>query len=163
MCSFYRLVLNFFAYTSWAQNHVAQATYWHDPLHEETYRRKSTFLADINNEGVVKQIYIQRLTSLNKFVMVKFLRDKIVFPTETSWFGFYKPGDDKVILSLEESQIYSRDKLGLKQMKKDGKLVFIEVESDFIGKASDNVDNFRLMTSTFHSPINGLRKKLFHS
>ena len=37
---------------STVQNHLVQAQYWHDPLDEETYRAKSVFLADINQENV---------------------------------------------------------------------------------------------------------------
>lgn len=112
---------------SWAQKHVAQATYWHDPIHEDKYRHKSTFLADINNELNINENYKKRLNSLNKFVMVKFLQDKIVTPIETSWFGFYATGSNKRVLSLRESEFYASDKLGLKQMMKEGKLIFMEV------------------------------------
>ena len=128
MCKFYRMILNYFAYTKWAQSHIAQASYWHDPLHEDTYRRRSTFLADINNERVINQDYIARLQSLNKFVMVKFLRDKIVHPIESSWFGFYQPGSDSTIQSLDQSELFIKNKLGLKKMMKKGKLIFLEVK-----------------------------------
>lgn len=60
--------------------------------------------------------------------MVKFLRDKIVTPIETSWFGFYQTGSDKKVLTLFESSFYTSDKLGLKQMMKEEKLVFMEVK-----------------------------------
>lgn len=129
VCKFSRMILNFFAYTSWAQKHIAQATYWHDPLNEEKYRKRSTFLSDINNENIINADYVNRLQSLNKFVLVKFLRDQIVKPIESSWFGFYKPGSEKIVLSLKESELYAKDKLGLKQMMKDGKLVFIAVRN----------------------------------
>lgn len=102
-----------------------QATYWHDPLDEDQYRTKSTFLSEINNEKSVNQDYIERLQKLSKFVMIKFENDTIVQPRETSWFGFYKPGSDKELLTLEESEIYLKDRLGLKRMKEDGKLVFL--------------------------------------
>lgn len=127
LCKFYRVTINFFAYTDWVQRNIAQATYWHDPLNEETYRAKSSFLADINNERKINRDYIRRLQSLKKFVMVKFLRDKIVEPIETSWFGFFKPGSTKVTQSLTESEMFTQDELGLRQMMKDRKLVFIEV------------------------------------
>lgn len=127
ICRFYRFVLNLFAYTNWAQKHIAQATYWHDPFNEGKYREKSSFLADINNEKDINENYRKRLQSLNQFVMVKFLRDKIVQPIESSWFGFYKPESDTTVLSLSDSQTYIRDNLGLKRMMKDGKLVFLEV------------------------------------
>lgn len=127
ICKFYRSTLNFFAYTKWAQRHIAQATYWHDPLNEELYRARSSFLADINNERELNRDYIRRLHSLNKFVMVKFLRDKIVEPIETSWFGFYKPGSTDVVQSLRESDFFVHDNLGLRQMMEERKLIFIEV------------------------------------
>jgi len=73
----------------------------------------------------VNQDYIVRLQKLNKFVMIKFENDTIVEPKETSWFGFYKPGSDKELLTLEESEIFTKDRLGLKKMKEDGKLVFL--------------------------------------
>lgn len=106
---------------------LVQATYWHDPMNEDLYRSKSTFLSEINNEITINQDYIARLQSLNKFVMVKFENDTIVQPRETSWFGFYKPGSDTELQTLEESEIFIKDKLGLKKMKKDGKLVFLEI------------------------------------
>lgn len=59
--------------------------------------------------------------------MVKFIRDQIITPLDTAWFGFFQPGSDEIVLSLENSEIYSNDRLGLRQMNKDGKLVFIEV------------------------------------
>lgn len=43
-----------------------QATYWHDPLHESSYRLKSTFLADINNEVYVNEGYAENLNKLKK-------------------------------------------------------------------------------------------------
>lgn len=126
-CSMLRWLLNYFAYTSWVQQHIAQATYWHDPLHERKYRFKSTFLADINNEKQINSDYIRRLHSLNKFVMVKFLRDSVVTPVETSWFGFYQPKTTNIILTMNQHINITGDKLELKQMMEDGKIVFIEV------------------------------------
>ena len=128
ICRLSRFVLNFFAYTKWAQNHIVQATYWHDPYNEEKYRSKSSFLADINNENMINKKYISRLTRLNKFVMVKFLRDSIVKPVESSWFGFYEPESTETILTLENTEIYSKDKLGLRQMMKNEQLIFLEVK-----------------------------------
>lgn len=126
-CQMLRWLLNYFAYSSWVQKHIAQATYWHDPLNEKKYRFKSTFLADINNERKINLDYIRRLHSLNKFVMVKFLRDEIVTPIETQWFGFYQPQSTSVVLTMNEHINITGDKLGLKQMMDDGKIVFKEV------------------------------------
>lgn len=60
--------------------------------------------------------------------MVKFLRDEMVQPTESQWFGFYAPGSNRKVLNLTQTEIYSSDKLGLRQMMEDGKLRFLQVD-----------------------------------
>lgn len=129
-CDYLRQILNYAAYTGWVQRLLVQATYWHDPLNEDLYQAKSTFLSEINNEKTVNQDYIDRLQKLNKFVMIKFENDTMVQPKESSWFGFYKPGSDTELLPLEQSEIYLKDKLGLKKMKEDGKLVFLATKGN---------------------------------
>ena len=62
---------------------LAQAEYWHDPLHEQEYRQVSVFLADINNENKVNATYKANLAKLQNFVMVKFLQDTMVQPKES--------------------------------------------------------------------------------
>ena len=104
----------------------------HDPLNEPTYKQQSTFLADINNERTKNLNYIKRLQKLENFVMVKFMNDTIVTPVDTQWFGFYKPGQDVETQTLEESDLFKNDQLGLQQMKADGKLVFLETEGNHL-------------------------------
>lgn len=58
----------------WVQNLLVQATYWHNPLKEAAYRSGSTFLAEINNELTVNQIYVDNLKKLNKWVKCKFYK-----------------------------------------------------------------------------------------
>lgn len=123
-----RQFLNLFAYTDWAQNHIAQATYWHDPIRVKQYRERSTFIAEINNEKSINKDYVYRLHRLNKFIMVKFLRDEMVQPIESQWFGFYAPGSNRIVQNLTTSEIYSSDKLGLRQMMEDRKLFFLQVD-----------------------------------
>lgn len=56
------------------------------------------------------------------------MNDEMVDPIESSWFGFYKPGQAIEKESLQESRLYMEDRLGLKQMMEDNKLVFLEKE-----------------------------------
>lgn len=58
--------------------------------------------------------------------MVKFANDTMVDPKESSWFGYYTPGQDKEIESLLDSKFYTKDRLGLQKMNSDGKLIFLE-------------------------------------
>jgi palmitoyl-protein thioesterase len=92
--------------SSWVQNGLVQAEYWHNPLREEEYRSHSVFLADINNEVIRNETYIRNLLKLKNFVMVKFNNDTIVEPVETEWFGFYKPGQSSEVMTLQESELY---------------------------------------------------------
>eukprot|EP00127_Corallochytrium_limacisporum_P001126 Clim_evm14s40 gene=Clim_evmTU14s40 len=125
-CSAMKSVIKAAAYTSFAQNHFTQANYWHDPLREKDYKANCQFLPDINNENKHNQDYIDRLQSLNKFVMVKFSNDTVVIPKESEWFGFYAPGQDKDVLKLQDTDLYKKDQLGLKKMDEHGQLVFLE-------------------------------------
>lgn len=65
-CEYIRLLLNDAAYDTWTQLELVQATYWHDPLHEEKYKSRSTFLADINNEVFSNGLYVENLNKLEK-------------------------------------------------------------------------------------------------
>ncbi|KRX40271.1 Palmitoyl-protein thioesterase 1 [Trichinella murrelli] len=127
LCNFARMLLNYGAYV-----HVIQAQYWHDPLHENTYRDKSIFLAEINNEKVLNQTYIENLQKLQNMVLIKFTRDSMVVPPESSWFGFYAPGQAVDVIPLKETELYKNDRLGLLQMEKDGKLHFLETNGDHL-------------------------------
>uniref|UniRef100_A0A182SNW5 Palmitoyl-protein thioesterase 1 n=1 Tax=Anopheles maculatus TaxID=74869 RepID=A0A182SNW5_9DIPT len=131
-CDRFRQLLNYAAYTELMQNFLVQATYWHDPLNEVKYKNFSTFLADINNELFINQSYVANLQKLNNFVMVQFNNDTIVQPLETQWFGYYKPGQDKVTQGLKESELFIKDRLGLKKMDDDNKLVFLECEGNHL-------------------------------
>lgn len=132
LCDYVRELLNLGAYTDFVQHHLAQAEYWHDPLNEDEYKAKSLFLADINNENVKNESYKANLKKLSNFVMIKFSGDKMVDPKESEWFGFYKPGQSKDLFTLQESQLYSEDRLGLKEMDKAGKLHFLETNGDHL-------------------------------
>lgn len=132
VCERVRELLNIAAYQRWVQKGFVQATYWHDPLHEDDYRTSSTFLSDINNENVINETYKTNLQDLKRFVLVKFMNDTVVQPKETQWFGFYKSGQDKELLIMEDTKLYQEDRIGLKQMKADGKLVLIETEGNHL-------------------------------
>ncbi|KAE8624671.1 hypothetical protein XENTR_v10006020 [Xenopus tropicalis] len=132
MCDLIRKLLNYGAYTREVQDYLVQAEYWHDPINEEQYRNGSIFLADINQERHVNVSYKQNLQLLEKFVMVKFLNDTMVDPPDTEWFGFYRPGQSKETITLQESNLYMEDRLGLKEMEKAGRLVFLGVEGNHL-------------------------------
>lgn len=50
------------------QSYLVQATYWHNPLKESLYKKKSSFIAEINNEYKINQKYIDNLQRLKRYV-----------------------------------------------------------------------------------------------
>ncbi|XP_078717026.1 palmitoyl-protein thioesterase 1 [Lampetra fluviatilis] len=132
LCDYIRKLLNKEAYQPQIQKMIVQAEYWHDSLNEELYINNSVFLADINQERVVNPSYRENLKKLNKFVMVMFNQDQMVEPKESEWFGFYKPGQAVEIYKLQDSSLYTEDRLGLKEMDQAGKLVFLSSDTDHL-------------------------------
>ncbi|ELU18250.1 hypothetical protein CAPTEDRAFT_166676 [Capitella teleta] len=132
VCDYVRKLLNLGAYIGWVQDKITQAEYWHDPLNEAEYKKYSVFLADINQEVSINSTYKQNLMKLKNFVMVKFLKDTMVEPKDSEWFGFYHPGQAKTTFTLQESDLYKEDKLGLKSMDSDGKLHFLSIDGDHL-------------------------------
>ncbi|VDD90423.1 unnamed protein product [Enterobius vermicularis] len=124
-CDSVRKLLDFGAYVGFVQRNSIQAQYWHDPYAEETYKEKSIFLADINNEKVYNETYKKNLERLQKLVLVKFLDDTVVVPKETEWFGYFKEGDPTRLLTMEETRIYLEDRIGLKTLNESGRLHLI--------------------------------------
>lgn len=94
-------------FSSLIQPKLVQAKYWKDARDIDSYLKYNTFIADINNEGSTKnQTYVKNIAALENFVMVRFNRDSMVVPTETSWFGFYTPGQATEIQRLNETTLY---------------------------------------------------------
>ncbi|KAK3578213.1 hypothetical protein CHS0354_020582 [Potamilus streckersoni] len=132
VCNMARRMMTIIAYTNFIQNHIVQAQYWHDPLNETVYRRANVFLADINQENEKNPSYKANMLKLKNFVMVKFLRDSMVEPMESEWFGFYKAGQAKDIHTLFETPMYTEDWLGLKEMNNTGRLHFLSLDTDHL-------------------------------
>lgn len=131
-CEQLRQLLTEGAYVPWVQERLVQAEYWHDPLNETLYREGNIFLADLNQENVINEDYRTNLQKLENFVLVKFLQDITVIPRESSWFGFYKPGQDVERQTLQESTLYTEDRLGLKAMDEAGKLQFLTFDGPHV-------------------------------
>lgn len=131
-CEYIRKILSKSAYESHFQDHVVQAQYWHDPLREDVYKLKSRFLANINQEQGFNSTYRENMIRLTNFVMAMANNDSVVIPRESEWFGYYKPGQEKDLYKLEESDLYVKDLLGLKVLKESGRLKFLSYDGDHL-------------------------------
>lgn len=127
------IIVNDHIFFRYIQKSIIQASYWHDPLKEDEYKKKNIFLADINNENTINTVYIinnyiikiflfslsvimdsytqeykNNLQNLRTLVLVKFDNDTMVEPVESEWFGFYKPGQTEEIQQLQETELYQQ-------------------------------------------------------
>lgn len=132
LCNYMRRMLRYGAYLWYIQESLVQAAYWHDPLKEDEYRKKNVFLVDINNEKIINAVYRDNLQKLRTLVLVKFENDTMVEPTESEWFGFYKPGQAEKIQKLQESELYLQDWLGLRKMEEAGQIHFLSLPGDHL-------------------------------
>lgn len=125
LCNYVRKLVTMGAYLEFVQNHIVQAEYWHDPLNEDEYKRRSVFLADINQERHINASYKTNLQQLNNLVLVMFDNDTMVEPKESEWFGYYKPGQTSDMYTLQNSSLYTEDRLGLKALDEAGRIHFL--------------------------------------
>jgi len=101
---------------------LVPAQYFRNPNEYDSYLLYSNFLADINNERVLKnETYKKNLAKLEKFVMYVFEDDETVVPKETGWFSEVNGTD---VTELRQRDIYKEDWLGLKELDKKGGLKF---------------------------------------
>ncbi|CAK9795894.1 Palmitoyl-protein thioesterase 1 [Anthophora quadrimaculata] len=132
VCNYINRLIKYGAYLPFVQDNFIQATYWHDPYQEEEYKNKSTFIADINNERYINETYKENLQKLQSMVLVKFEKDTMVWPRESEWFGFYKPGQGIEVQTFQESDLYRKDRLGLRTLYEMGKMHFLSVPGNHL-------------------------------
>jgi palmitoyl-protein thioesterase len=127
VCKSYVGLLKANTWGTWVQGHLVPAQYFkatNDSTGEpaEEYLDNSNFLADINNERVLKNV-----TYADNFVMYLFEDDTTVIPKESGWFA-YTNGTDGSVTQLRDRQIYKEDWIGLKALDKKGGLHFETTE-----------------------------------
>ncbi|KAI0016402.1 palmitoyl-protein thioesterase 1 [Xylariomycetidae sp. FL0641] len=107
---------------SWVQSRLVPAQYFRDPADLDSYLEYSNFLADINNERVLKnETYAENLAKLDNLVMYMFEDDTTVIPKETGWFEEVNGTEST---PLRARQIYKEDWIGLRTLDRKGGLKF---------------------------------------
>lgn len=70
-------------------------------------------MTNLNNEFPIKnQTYYERFTQLERLVLIKFTKDVVIYPRNSSWFEFI----DKNRIKFEESDFYLKDYIGFKKL-----------------------------------------------
>ncbi|KAF2198117.1 palmitoyl-protein thioesterase 1 precursor [Delitschia confertaspora ATCC 74209] len=116
-------------WSHYIQSHLVPAQYYRNTnftTGEPTpgYLEHSNFLADVNNERMVKNAtYKKNLEGLEKFVMYVFGEDTTVIPKESGWFAQTNLTSGEVT-HVRNRTIYKEDWIGLKALDDKGALEF---------------------------------------
>jgi palmitoyl-protein thioesterase len=122
LCKGSEALLRSNTWSSFVQNRLIPAQYFRDPAQYDQYIESSNFLADVNNERILKnQTYKENMEKLERLVMYMFEDDKTVVPKESSWFAEVIDGK---VTELKDRAIYKEDWIGLKALDKKGALEF---------------------------------------
>jgi len=114
-------------YGNLAQDSIAPAQYWKDPLNMAEYLAKARFLPDLNNELPTKNsTYKKNIVALEHLVLVYGTADTVIVPQQSAWFYFYAPGSSTNVIPIQNQSIYTEDWLGLKTLNDTGRLIFYE-------------------------------------
>lgn len=102
-------------------------------MRNDLYVKKSQFLAAINNEQRPQnQTFKKNFLKIKKLVMVKFLKDTVVIPKESEFFGFYQIGQNKEVLRMNETRLYQEDWIGLRALFENNQVDLIESKTDHL-------------------------------
>lgn len=121
------VLLNAVPYGPNVQGNFSLAQYWRDPYNLADYLKNSQFLADINNERLVKnKTYADNIKSLKSMMLLYSPVDGVISPPESGWFGQFKawtgPGKNGVIIPLQDQLQYKEDWIGLRTLDERGAL-----------------------------------------
>ncbi|KAH7371393.1 palmitoyl-protein thioesterase 1 precursor [Pyrenochaeta sp. MPI-SDFR-AT-0127] len=166
LCKSYVGLLKANTWGTWVQGHLVPAQYFkatNDTTGEPTedYLENSNFLADINNERVLKNVtYAKNLAKLDNLVLYIFGDDTTVIPKESGWFAYTNITSGEVT-DLRDRDIYKEDWIGLKQLDKKGGLHFKTTKGGHM-QLSDKVlkDVFKTYFSPEKASWSGILEEL---
>lgn len=111
-------------WSGFVQGRLVPAQYYRNPDADEyaKYLEHSNFLADINNERVLKnRTYVDNLKRLENFVMYMFENDTVAIPKESAWF---EEVNGTEVTPLRARKMYREDWIGLRELDRKGALRF---------------------------------------
>lgn len=103
--------------------------YWVPINRKASFVMFNKFLADINNERPIKNMkYRENMISLNKYVIMMALNDTTVIPKESTHHGFWEWNNKGTLITMEETDGYKGDWIGLRTLNEANKIVKLSFE-----------------------------------
>ncbi|KAK6162640.1 hypothetical protein DH2020_002481 [Rehmannia glutinosa] len=127
VCILVDFLIELAVYSDYVQEHLAPACYIKIPTDLDDYKKGCRFLPKLNNEIYKNSTYKERFSSLENLVLIKFEKDVILVPKETSWFGYFPDGSWETVLPAQQTTLYTEDWIGLKTLDEAGKVKFVNV------------------------------------
>lgn len=66
---------------------------------------------------------MERIKQLEVFVAIGFNEDTMIQPKNTSTFGFFENPNNDTYLDMEHQEIYTENRIGLKELNEGGRLL----------------------------------------
>lgn len=140
ICDAINYVVDQFIYWNLVQSLIGPAGYFRDVDHLEYYKTHSTFLPSVNNEIEFDEHAYESFSSLNRVFLGMFSRDTMIYPAETAWF--YELQKDGSIKPYNETELYQSDRIGLKKLVEEDKVVFHKFDGDHLEFSYEDVTKY---------------------
>lgn len=144
ICAPINFVVKHLVYIGLVQDFVGPAGYFRDPAQEQTYIKHSIFLSGLNNEKTADANAVQRLSQINKAMLIQFEHDTMIYPKESAQFSELQK--DGSITPFNQTAIYKEDHVGLKQPYLDGKIQFGNIVGDHLQFSYADLDEMAIPT-----------------
>ena len=109
---------------------LKRLNYWKNPYKYDEYLNDNDFLAYLNNDRnhTDMKLYRNNILSLDNFLVVWTDLEKVVDPPESTKFEFFnismaETSGHLEIVNFLESNIYNEDKIGLRELYENGKML----------------------------------------
>lgn len=143
-CRFLDTIISIGVYSPYVQEHIAPTGYLKIPTDLRAYYHGCFFLPAINNEVPERrnETYRRRFAAINRCVLIMFESDTVLFPRETSQFGYYPPGSFSRVLPANETDLYKEDWVGLRALDEAGRVRFVSVAGNHLSVTQQTVTDF---------------------
>ena len=137
-CAIVNFVLDSLVYTPVGRWVSAPAGYFKDPRKYDEYLKESVYLPYLNNERTEKNsTYYEKMIALDAMMLVMFELDTVLYPRETAWFGYYDAQGN--LLSMEETELYQQDYIGLQELNEANKITFVPIDGNHLQFTYQNI------------------------
>jgi len=145
LCNIINKSIGKLMYSGIIQDNLSPAGYYKDKFNITAFKQFSSFLADLNNEREIKNPdYKNKISQLDKMLLIMNESDTVVNPSSSAWFEFYDESDPNKVIPLRESTFYNDDFIGIKELDLLGKIKFVKLIGDHIHFSDFDIDTYMI-------------------